>query len=138
MTVYDNFHVVVSPSCLWRESKLLSNFESKKDAINACLTSIHLPWFMNGSLSREYKGNNYMDGCVKLWFGGKIPLPITTESLTQENVWTVDYKEDQQFVESVSNSHRIIDLEQAISMIDAGYNFMRNKHNLESIPWSLK
>jgi hypothetical protein len=43
---------------------VISTFKSKKDLIEACLTSVHIPYFIDGKFSHEYQGVNCLDGSV--------------------------------------------------------------------------
>ena len=43
---------------------VISKFTSKKDLIEACLTSVHIPYFIDGKFSHEYQGVNCLDGSL--------------------------------------------------------------------------
>jgi hypothetical protein len=42
--------------------KVINTFSSKQDVINACLTSCHIPFFVDGHFSRTFRGEHCVDG----------------------------------------------------------------------------
>jgi hypothetical protein len=54
--------------------KVISNFSSKQDLIDACLTSSHIPFFMDGNFSRTFHGESCVDGSF-LFFLHHTPWP---------------------------------------------------------------
>jgi hypothetical protein len=55
-----NLYIAVTPINLFQPPKLMSNFESKEDIINACMTSVHIPFFMDKNPVTKYKGKFYL------------------------------------------------------------------------------
>ena len=43
---------------------VVSTFHTKKDLIDACLTSVHIPFFIDGCFSHEYRGERCLDGSL--------------------------------------------------------------------------
>lgn len=54
--------------------RVISNFSSKQDLINACLTSSHIPFFLDGNFSRTFRGECCVDGSF-LFFLHNTPWP---------------------------------------------------------------
>ncbi|KAJ1464907.1 acyl transferase/acyl hydrolase/lysophospholipase, partial [Baffinella frigidus] len=42
--------------------KVINTFSSKQDLIDACLTSSHIPFFLDGNFSRTFRGDTCVDG----------------------------------------------------------------------------
>lgn len=47
---------------VWREPEMISHFSSRDDLIQACLVSSHIPYYLDGKLSREWRGRWWVDG----------------------------------------------------------------------------
>ena len=45
-----------------REPTLITEFEDRDDLIGACLCSSHIPFYVDGTYSREWRGKFYVDG----------------------------------------------------------------------------
>ena len=39
----------------------VSDFASKDDLVSACLASVHLPWYLDGHLTAEFRGESFVD-----------------------------------------------------------------------------
>lgn len=48
----------------------LDSFDSRSDLINACMASIHIPFFLDGNGTYLYRGKQYIDGSVWDFFSG--------------------------------------------------------------------
>ncbi|CAM9280904.1 unnamed protein product [Choristocarpus tenellus] len=45
--------------------KAVSDFSSKADLIDACMASVHIPYFMNRRFSARFRGLRYVDGSFR-------------------------------------------------------------------------
>lgn len=45
-------------------TSLVSEFSTRDDLIAACLASVHIPFYMDGSLTREFRGGRYIDSDI--------------------------------------------------------------------------
>jgi predicted patatin/cPLA2 family phospholipase len=61
---------------------VVSKFTSKNDLIQACLCSVHIPYFLDGKFSRMYNGDAYIDGSVYFFIKNK-PW-VVSEAFTEE------------------------------------------------------
>jgi hypothetical protein len=43
---------------------VINTFHSKSDLIDACLASVHIPFFIDGNFSHEYRGDRCLDGSI--------------------------------------------------------------------------
>jgi len=48
----------------------LDSFDSRDDLINACMASVHIPFFLDGNGVYVYRGKQYIDGSVWDFFSG--------------------------------------------------------------------
>lgn len=111
--------------------KLLHSFPDKKDLINACLVSSHIPFFMNGKLSRNYNNRKYIDG--EFWpfvTRGIIKTPLPPE-ISADDVYSVSWTDDIEFAKRVSGSFvSLISVDGLYEMIEAGYKYMEQQDKL--------
>jgi hypothetical protein len=42
-----------------------ADFSSKDDLIDACMASVHIPYFMNARFSARFRGSRYLDGSFR-------------------------------------------------------------------------
>jgi hypothetical protein len=122
--------------------KLISNFESKQDVIDACMTSIHIPLFLDGRAVTTYKGELAVDGSFWHFVTRKVdrlPLPSELEC-RKEDVFWVDWRQDSTFRERmrqksrITPAFRVLERQLIYEMMDAGYSFMKNKHEQGKLP----
>ena len=116
--------------------KLISNFQSKQDVIDACMTSIHIPLFLDGRPVTTYKGELAVDGSIWHFVTRKMdafPLPSELEC-RKEDVFWIDWRQDAEFRERmrqrmrISPAFRVLQRQIVYEMMDAGYTFMKQQH----------
>jgi hypothetical protein len=49
----------------------INDFKDKKDLINACMASAHVPFFLDFKLARNCRGRQCVDGSFPDFFTGK-------------------------------------------------------------------
>jgi hypothetical protein len=52
----------ITATCMPLHRKVINEFCSKQDLIDACLTSSHIPFFLDGNFSRTFHGHTCVDG----------------------------------------------------------------------------
>ena len=67
--------VAATPVSLPPQVCLLTGFSSRQDAMEACLASCHIPFFLDGRGWRLFRGEKFLDG--SLWPFLSIPTAIT-------------------------------------------------------------
>lgn len=60
-TVQDRITLLVTPLPFFGKSKI-SRFENRQDLIQCNLASVHLPWFLDGKLTNNFRGRPHIDG----------------------------------------------------------------------------
>jgi len=59
--VKDELNILVTPVPSFGKSRI-SQFENRQDLINANMASVHLPWFLDGNLTSNFRGKAHIDG----------------------------------------------------------------------------
>ena len=59
--VSDKLHILVTPVPSFGKQKI-NKFDTRDDLIQANMSSVHLPWFLNGELTRSFRGQSVIDG----------------------------------------------------------------------------
>lgn len=122
--------------------KIVSNFDSKQDVIDACMTSIHIPLFLDGRPVTQYKGELAVDGSFWHFVTRKVdrlPLPSELEC-RKEDVFWVDWRQDAPFRErmrekmKITPAFRVLERRIVYEMVDAGYSFMKQQHEQGKLP----
>lgn len=136
-------HVTVTPAFPIKHPKLVSNFHSKEDVIEAVMASIHVPLFLDGKPWTRYRGEIVLDGSF-WWFITRdfnhktCPLP---PHICQEDLFVVDWRKDMPHRQKLKKeilggpAFRALKPNFVYEMVEAGYLYMRNQHNLGKLPW---
>ena len=131
-----NLYIALTPT--FSKPKLVSNFESKEDLIDAILASCHVPVFLDGRPYTQYRGENVIDG--SFWYfvtkDRITDLPLPQEVRTDDIFW-VDYVDDEDFMATVSgNFLELANPDGIYDMVDSGYNFMKREHYFGRLPFA--
>lgn len=130
-----SLHITATPWSL-RRPKILNDFVDKSDVIDACMVSVHIPLFMDGKVSRKYKGKKYIDGCFLSYITKGIIRAPTPKGVSKDSIFTVSFHEDEDFMKK-SKGNSIVSLitpERLYEMMDAGYEFMRRADEAGKVP----
>lgn len=118
-----NLHILITPILSPLNPIIISNIKNKEEMINACMASVHLPYFMNGNLTMKYNNQHFIDGSISSYFKNEIPFPSILQS-----VYKVDFRNDHEFQCYCLAPGELISKERAFQMMDYGYNFMKREH----------
>jgi hypothetical protein len=127
--------IAVTPS--FQKPKLVDGFSNKRDLIDACLASCHVPLFLDGRPYTEYRGEKVIDGSfwyfiTKDRFTG-LPLP---ENINVSEIFWIDYVDDEQFMQTISGNFLELSSPEGLhDMVDAGYNYMKREHFEGRLPF---
>jgi hypothetical protein len=154
-------HIAVTPRFIFSGTRHISNFQSKEDLIDAVMTSIHIPFFMDGNAWRTFRGNHFIDGSFwQFLFKIKPHLPeaITNRFLApQEKIslvveedvknetevfasdensvlsFEIDYRNDKILQEFSRNIHvvKLIKPEICLQMLELGYQYMEREFSTQ-------
>jgi hypothetical protein len=138
---YERIHIAVTPRLILRGTKILTDFPDKASMIDAVMSSVHIPLFMDGRLWSQYQGRKYLDG--SLWSfllpGNKGPLPKSLQPLSWEtDILDIDYKQDRRFMENTDTGNivKLITPEGLYDMMNYGYEYMSTQRKLGKLPAS--
>lgn len=95
--------------------RCLNNFKSREDLINACMASVHIPFFLDGNPSYSYRGKQYVDGSLWDFISGSNSNLLTRDG----EACIVDYVRANKFCISVSCLCSVMYLFFMISHCDA-------------------
>ena len=125
----EKINVLVTPRNVLKGPRLLNQFESKEDLINALMASIHIPIFMNGKMTTSYKDKKYIDGSFwSMVANVKGPWPV--ESLDKKkDVFHIDYNHDKEFLDSIEDKKitQVITPDMVFEMMRRGYAYMEKQ-----------
>ena len=133
-SMYTNLQIAVTPSI--KTPKLVRGFRGKEDIIEACMASCHVPLFLDGRPTTNFRGEEVLDG--SFWYfvtKNRITgLPIPP-GLKPEEIFWIDYCDDADFMQSVSgNILSLASPEKVAGMMEDGYNFMKSEHYNGRLP----
>lgn len=139
----NGLHVTVTPALPIKPPKLVSDFRSKEDVIEAVMASIHVPIFLDGKPWTRCRGEIVLDGSF-WWFITRdfnqktCPLPA---HISREDLFIVDWREDIPHREKLKKeilggpAFRVLKPNFVYEMVEAGYLFMKKQHNKGNLPW---
>lgn len=99
--------------------RYLEDFESKEDLIDACMTTVHIPFFLDGNASRTYRGQPYIDGSLWDFLLGDNSALIKCN----DEACVVDYFNDDQLKWGRLDFIKLADLEQVQAFVQAGTDY---------------
>jgi len=133
-----NLQVAITPTI--RSPKLVNNFTSKRDLVDACLASCHVPVFLDGRPTTMFRGEAVIDGSF-WYFATKdrvtgLPRP---PDVSPDEVFWIDYGDDDEFLSAVENTNFLatVSPEGIFDMIDFGYNYMKREHYNGRLPLAI-
>jgi hypothetical protein len=125
----EDIHIAATPINPLLPPTTLTNFADRNMLIRACLTSTHIPFFMNGQFCTCYDGSHYMDGsfwsCLgNLWH--KEAWPDRFERLHPDEVFHLDWQNDLEFRKMfrTTTAVSLLSPEGLHNMMNAGYAYM--------------
>lgn len=116
----------------------VNKFESRESLIDALMASVHIPFFLDGRLWNRLKVSGRtmpaMDGSVlgflpaRRWFWGvrDEDLEITAEEGRGPDYF-ITHLADTEYLESAPMFTELLSLETALSMVDRGYQFTKQR-----------
>eukprot|EP00281_Chroomonas_sp_CCMP1168_P020382 CAMPEP_0206229282 /NCGR_PEP_ID=MMETSP0047_2-20121206/9614_1 /ASSEMBLY_ACC=CAM_ASM_000192 /TAXON_ID=195065 /ORGANISM="Chroomonas mesostigmatica_cf, Strain CCMP1168" /LENGTH=394 /DNA_ID=CAMNT_0053652571 /DNA_START=75 /DNA_END=1260 /DNA_ORIENTATION=+ len=115
----------VKPRLKVLERCLINSFDNRSEFIEACLTSVHIPYFLDGKPFREYRGRKCVDGSVTSMLRGK-----SWHVKPDETVPTIfiDHKEDKILQEKNWGFLETISESSFKEMYDMGYEHLEMLH----------
>jgi hypothetical protein len=135
-------HVAVTPVLKYASLSpyCVSGFQSKSDLVSALMASCHVPMFMDGKPSIQYRGDQVIDG--SFWYfvtkDRTKGLPLLP-GMQSDDVFWVDYGDDEDFMQTFSGNFLEACSPAALKdMMEYGYNFMKREHYYGRLPMATR
>jgi len=131
--LFQNTFITATPADLFKgvRQDVLSNFQSKEDVVQACMASVHIPYFMDTRPCRKVgKDKWYIDG--SFWpfvmgddmFNACAAGPTANQLFPADQILNVDWRNDEVFAAQVREGFTtMISPERVFDMMDAGYAY---------------
>lgn len=97
----------------------LDNFESREDLINACMASVHIPFFLDGNGTYSYKGGQFIDGSLWDFFYGSNSGLLTLNGRS----YIIDYFMDDQLEFSRMDFIKVLTFDTVQDLVKSGYSY---------------
>ena len=99
--------------------RCISEFSTKGDVVNACMASVHVPFFLDGSPTFAVRGRHYLDGSLYDFLTGGNSRLLSSDGKAQ----IVDYFMDDQLQFSRLDFLKLTDYEEVKKLVRAGYEW---------------
>jgi hypothetical protein len=84
----DGLHILVTPVPAFGKDRV-STFENREDLIDANMASVHLPWFLDGRWTSNFRGRPHIDGSFLTQ-----PSDYVSEDRSENPTLVLDFKRD--------------------------------------------
>ena len=109
----------ITATCMPLHRKVINTFSSKQDVIDACLTSSHIPFFLDGNFSRSFRGDNCVDGSLLFLLHNK---PWTGSELDQRALMLY-HRDDPELMKHNFGALQTLDKKSLVGMFKMGYDY---------------
>jgi hypothetical protein len=99
--------------------RYLSDFESREDLIDACMASVHIPFFLDGNGTYKYRDEQYIDGSVWDFFSGSNSGLLTLDGQS----CIIDYFLDDQLEFNRLDFIKILTFDTVLDLVKSGYSY---------------
>ena len=97
----------------------LDDFESREDLINACMASVHIPFFLDGNGTYSYRGGQFIDGSLWDFFYGSNSGLLTLDGQS----CIIDYFMDDQLEFSRMDFIKVLTFDTVKDLVKSGYSY---------------
>jgi hypothetical protein len=103
--------------------KVINVFSSKKDVIDCCLTSCHIPYLLDGNFSRVFRGEHCVDGSF-LFFLHCTPWDRTELELNgKQKTLLLYHRNDKELLKHHWSIFHVLDAPSTVAMFNLGYEY---------------
>ncbi|KAJ1466798.1 hypothetical protein T484DRAFT_1549519, partial [Baffinella frigidus] len=102
--------------------RIINTFVSKQDVIDACLTSAHIPYALDGFFSRKYRGEMCVDGSFLFFLHG-IPWCVSELFDGEDNALLLHHCKDSELLKHHWGVLQAIDQTSLKQMFSLGYAY---------------
>ena len=107
------------------EIAYVENFTSKQDLIDACLASAHVPFFLDGRATCNYRGKQCIDGSLSDFLTKGNSALLQCEG----NAFIVDYYADTELVFGRFDFLKLRSYDDVVNLIEAGKRYAERTDN---------
>jgi hypothetical protein len=118
--------------------KVISNFSSKQDLIDACLTSSHIPFFLDGNFSRTFHGECCVDGSF-LFFLHNVPWSKKELLNGSQKALMLFHGNDKEVMKKHFGIFHVLDHVSTVMMFNMGHQYgmhvlgqLQRNHSLDT------
>lgn len=112
--VKEELHILLTPVPSFGKSRI-SQFENRMDLINANMASVHLPWFLDGNLTSNYRGAPHIDGS----FLAKQSDYFDTQEYSEQPL-ILDFKRDPVMADRASEFIKVVSKQTIWDILEQG------------------
>jgi hypothetical protein len=109
----------ITATCMPLHRKVVNQFSSKQDLIDACLTSSHIPWLLDGKFSRSFRGDNCVDGYLLFFLHNK---PWAGPELNQHAL-VLYHRDDTELMKHHWGTLHALDRKSLVAMFRMGHDY---------------
>eukprot|EP00591_Stephanopyxis_turris_P006706 CAMPEP_0195514682 /NCGR_PEP_ID=MMETSP0794_2-20130614/5983_1 /TAXON_ID=515487 /ORGANISM="Stephanopyxis turris, Strain CCMP 815" /LENGTH=284 /DNA_ID=CAMNT_0040642965 /DNA_START=367 /DNA_END=1221 /DNA_ORIENTATION=+ len=117
--------LLVTPVPSFGKSRI-SKFENKQDLIKCNMASVHLPWFLDGNLTSNFRNSPHIDGSFLSkpyhYFDTLDRDWITTSSANSDTIF-LDWQQDPVMAEKANEFVKLVSKEGIWDMVSQGKEF---------------
>jgi len=112
--VKEELHILLTPVPSFGKSRI-SQFENRQDLINANLASVHLPWFLDGNLTSNFRGKPHIDGSFLSQSSDYFP-----EEYSEKPKLILDYQRDPIMKDRASEFIKVVSKQTIWDILEQG------------------
>lgn len=102
--------------------EVVNTFSSKQDLIDACLASVHVPFFLDGKFSHRYQGDTCLDGSL-LFVARNTPWHISEKFGENQSALILDYRNDPNLMKRRWGFFETIHKDSLMEMFSMGHEY---------------
>ena len=122
VTSSERLALLVTPVPSFGKTRV-TQFQDKRDLIRANMASVHLPWFLDGKLTTEFRNKAHIDGS----FLSKDYHYVPEESrASQRAIVTLDWTEDEGMATKFGDFVKLVSKDGIWGMLDQGKLYAAN------------
>ncbi|GMI31164.1 hypothetical protein TeGR_g14949 [Tetraparma gracilis] len=99
-------------------------FRTRRDLIDACMSSVHIPFFMDKQPARSFRGEPVIDGSFR-----SRPSDYSFSGSAAESVVFLDYKGDEKLGQTAGGFVKLVTPDGVYKMMELGYDFAAKRHS---------
>lgn len=115
----DELHILLTPVPSFGKSRI-SQFENRQDLINANMASVHLPWFLDGNLTSNFRGKPHIDGSFL-----SEPSDYFAQEYSEQPKLILDFKRDPVMKDRASEFIKVVSKQTIWDILEQGKKHAR-------------